>query len=83
MKVILLFEPDAEFCKPDPLDILQAPRPHFLEIPAGADVVTIWREWNEAYEGGYTDHVFSTGIFENVTSDQTDAMIAAAEPQLE
>lgn len=60
-----MFGPD-ESCGPDPLDTAKTPRSHYDFIGDNGDVLVIWREYGEQFEGGNRTHVAGQGIFENI-----------------
>lgn len=73
----MLFSEDPEM--PDPErghpDGVQA----YEFLPEDTDCFVVWREWGEAFEGGYRSHIISQGIWENLTVEQIDEAIAAIE----
>lgn len=64
MRVILLFDTDPEM--PDPERGHPEGAQTYEYISEDADVFLLWRERGEKFKGGYLDHVFSQGVFENV-----------------
>lgn len=78
MNIAIVFDPDPGL-GPDPLDHAEAPRSVGQFIPSGSDAFVVWREWGDAFQGGYRDHVVGMGIWENLTSQQVGAALAAIE----
>lgn len=76
MRVILLFDVDPDM--PDP----ERGHPegvHTYEyIPRDADVIVLWRERGESFKGGYRDHAFVQGVFENIGRKHINRIIRAA-----
>lgn len=66
MRVIILFSNDVE--QPDPERGHPEGGLHYEFIPEDADVFVLWRERGEQFEGGFRDHTFAQGVFENVTA---------------
>lgn len=67
MKVLILFEPD-ETCV-DPKDGALVGRKHYEMVQPSQDAIVMWREYGDAFEGGYRTHIVGNGVFENVTID--------------
>lgn len=76
MKVAIVFSPSIE---PDPLDAHAQERSlgEFIDTDKGIDVLLVWREWGEQFEGGSRTHVISSGTWENITPEQVDATLDA------
>lgn len=65
MRVILLFSvdpdmPDPERGHPEGVHAYEA-------IGNDEDVFVLWRQRGPEFEGGYRDHIFAQGVFENVS----------------
>lgn len=78
MRVAIVFEPDPDL-GPDPNDDARKPRRigEFLDVDR--DVIVIYREWGDEFDGGFRDHLFGQGIWENLTVEQFADMLAVAE----
>jgi hypothetical protein len=76
VKVAVVFEPDPEL-GPDPLDDAETPRRlgEFLDSER-VDILLIWREYGNQFDDGFRTHIVPSGVWENVTSDQVDDVIA-------
>lgn len=74
----MVFEPDPGL-GPDPLDLTaQEPRSLGWFIPPGDDCIVIHRQWGEQFEGGSRTHFWGMGSWENLTDEQTDAILNVA-----
>lgn len=77
MKVAIVFDPDPDLGT-DPLDPHAMPRSQGMLLDSDkTDVLIVWREWGEQFEDGYRTHVIPSGIWENVTEEEIDGMLAA------
>jgi hypothetical protein len=76
MKVAVVFEPDPDLGS-DPLDEAKQPRRlgEFLDSDR-VDVLLIYREVGEQFEGGSRTNILSSGIWENLTVEQIDQALA-------
>lgn len=77
MRVILLFRADPDL--PDPSRGRPDGAQTYESMGENDDVLVLWREWGEAFVGGYRDHIFSQGVFENMTDDERRVVIDAAQ----
>lgn len=68
--VAVVYAPQPEL-GPDPLDATaHTPRRLGDVITEREDMLLVWREWGEQFDGGSRTHVVSTGAWANVTHDQ-------------
>lgn len=75
MKLAVVFEPDASLGT-DPKDKHDTPRKlgEFLDTD-DVDVLLIWREYGDQFDGGSRTHTIPTGVWEHITTDQvTDVL---------
>lgn len=73
----IVFEPDPDLGA-DPLDEAGSPRRlgEFLDSEK-TDVLIVYREIGEQFEGGSRTNILSSGIWENLTAEQIDEALAA------
>lgn len=76
MKVAIVFEPDPDL-GPDPFDEAGQPRRlgEFLDSDR-TDILLIYREIGEQFEGGSRTHVIASGVWENLSEEQVDQALA-------
>jgi hypothetical protein len=76
MKVAVVFEPDPDLGS-DPLDEAKQPRRlgEFLDSEK-VDVLLIYRDVGEQFDGGFRTHILSSGIWENLTRQQISEALA-------
>lgn len=75
MKLAIVFDPDPALGT-DPLDHANKPLSQGVWIDAAKiDVLLIYREYDDAFEGGRRTHVIGSGIWQNVTLEQAKAAI--------
>jgi hypothetical protein len=76
MKIAIVFEPDASLGV-DPLDPHESPRRQGVFLDSDKlDILLVWREMGEQFEDGSLTHVVSSGVWENITDQQRDQVIA-------
>lgn len=73
MKVAIVFEGDPSQPDPDAGHPEGLVRGEFL--PAGTDVLVLYREWGEQFEGGSRTHMIGGGSWENLSMEQMGAVL--------
>lgn len=78
MKVAIVFEPDPDL-GPDPLDTTAKKDRRIGEFldSDDVDVLVIWREVGDEFEGGFRTHVAGAGIWEHLTGEQIEEALGA------
>jgi hypothetical protein len=69
VKIAVVFDPDPEL-GPDPLDSAEEVRSigEFIDS-SKFDVLLIWREWGEQFEGGARTHVVGGGTWAHLSRE--------------